>query len=173
MNNFDPKLKEIAKGQNFGQNWNIDCYLVNVMCKTPARDWRTAGLVLAISGFARTSLSHVEDAIERLEKQGVVVPAEGFPIIHPRYKLTDEFIVFAELYEHGKPGMKLLQITIQVKGNAIALKDLADFYQHVPWLLSNYKELNEVFLGGIRLSREEAEEVINQLEEEQAFKKGS
>jgi hypothetical protein len=107
-----------------------------------------------------------EGRIAGLLENGIIESASDGSI-ERKFRLTDSFYLFLR-----EPNANFLKISIQIKENEIKLKDLADFYQHVPWLLNNYKELKEVFLGDIRLSREEAEEVIKQLEEEQAFKKG-
>lgn len=65
----------------------------------------------------------------------------------------------------------LLETNIKIKGNDATLSDLAAFYKHVPWLLSNYPDIKEVYCGGTRLSREEAAILLGEIEKHNVFEK--
>ena len=123
------------------------------------------------------STSEIELAIRDLVEAGIIKtwqPSGVVAVSRPTfYQLTLEFVKLMSkgVKEHVLSSTSFLEANVKIKGNEIALRDLAQFNKHVPWLLENYPDIKEVYCGGVRLSREEAAILLGEIEKQEIFYK--
>lgn len=136
-------------------------------------------LIARLTGAGRKdSTAEVEVAINDLLDAGIIKSWQPSGTMATErstyYQLTLEFAKLMSNYvkEHGQQKRNLLESNIKVKGTAISLADLSGFYKHVPWILETYPSLKEVYIGSVKLTREEAAILLGEIEKHSIFDKG-
>lgn len=74
----------------------------------------------------------------------------------PDIGVLSESAVSIELPKETQKEVPLLEMKIKVKGNEVLLKDLHFFYTNINWLLETQPDLEHIWIGSSKLSREEA-----------------
>lgn len=116
-------------------------------------------IIATVKRWTPYSTSEIELALRDMEEIGILSswqPSGSLVIERPKfYRLSPEFAQLMAGSVKRTP-TPLVEINIKVKGNEVLLKDLYFFYKNINWLMKTQPDLEYIWVGPSKLTRDEA-----------------
>lgn len=173
MNKFDPErkgsydLKRAALSHVFSLTWPIENVVIQILA-TSKKSWSPGRLNERIYGPTGQFKDKIQEALNELLRRGVVEGSHWNGDVALEFRITREF---AEYIRHLPTATgPLFEFSLRVQGVAVSPHKLNEFRDHAAYVLKNFPEVQEFKIGeDIYLNRQEAEELLKELDESNLF----